>query len=86
VTRIAENPRQGRDRKNGQGSRSVIVTELPYQVQQGASHEHLAASLVNDKSSRASPKSADESDRDGMRVVFELKRGEQAEVVLKQPL
>jgi len=68
--------------KNGQGSRKrSSFTELPYQVNKARLIEH-AASLVNDKKLEGISEIRDESDRDGMRVVFELKRGEQAEVVL----
>ena len=59
----------------------IIVTEIPYQVNKSRLIEH-AASLVNEKKIEGISEIRDESDRDGMRIVFELKRGEQAEVVL----
>src|SRR3979409_2166992 len=65
----------GRDRE------SLIVTELPYQVNKARLIEH-AAGLVNEKKLEGISEIRDESDRDGMRIVFELKRGEQAEIVL----
>ncbi|MGA2436187.1 MAG: DNA gyrase subunit A, partial [Bryobacteraceae bacterium] len=59
----------------------IVVTEIPYQVNKARLIEH-AAELVNDKKIEGISEIRDESDRDGMRIVFELKRGEQAEVVL----
>ncbi len=66
----------------GKGDREhIVVTEIPYQVNKSRLIEH-AASLVNDKRLEGISEIRDESDRDGMRIVFELKRGEQAEVIL----
>ncbi len=59
----------------------IVVTEIPYQVNKARLIEH-AAGLVNEKKIEGILEIRDESDRDGMRIVFELKRGEQAEVVL----
>ncbi|MCE5307597.1 MAG: DNA gyrase subunit A [Acidobacteriales bacterium] len=59
----------------------IIVTEIPYQVNKSRLIEQ-AASLVNEKKLDGISEIRDESDREGMRIVFELKRGEQAEVVL----
>jgi DNA gyrase subunit A len=67
--------------KLGKDRESIIVTEIPYQVNKARLIEH-AASLVNEKKIEGIGEIRDESDRDGMRIVFELKRGEQAEVVL----
>src|SRR6266404_2511804 len=67
--------------KMGKDREAIIVTELPYQVNKARLIEH-AASLVNEKKIEGISEIRDESDRDGMRIVFELKRGEQAEVVL----
>src|SRR5450631_315012 len=67
--------------KLGKDRESIIVTEIPYQVNKARMIEH-AASLVNEKKLEGISEIRDESDRDGMRIVFELKRGEQAEVVL----
>ncbi|HSP68739.1 MAG TPA: DNA gyrase subunit A [Bryobacteraceae bacterium] len=60
---------------------AIIVQELPYQVNKARLIEHAAA-LVNEKKLEGIGEIRDESDRDGMRIVFELKRGEQAEVIL----
>ena len=59
----------------------IVVTEIPYQVNKARLIEQAAA-LVNEKKIEGVSEIRDESDRDGMRIVFELKRGEQAEVVL----
>ena len=58
-----------------------MVTEIPYQVNKSRLIE-AASALVNEKKIEGIGDIRDESDRDGMRIVFELKRGEQAEVVL----
>ncbi|HYK60503.1 MAG TPA: DNA gyrase subunit A [Bryobacteraceae bacterium] len=60
---------------------AIIVTELPYQVNKARLIEYTAA-LINDKKLEGLDEPRDESDREGMRIVFPLKRGEQAEVVL----
>ncbi|MBV6423438.1 MAG: DNA gyrase subunit A [Steroidobacteraceae bacterium] len=63
------------------GRQSIIVTELPYQVNKARLLERIA-DLVRDKAIEGISELRDESDKDGMRVVIELKRGEVAEVVL----
>jgi DNA gyrase subunit A len=65
----------------GKDREAIVVTELPYQVNKARLIEY-AAGLVNEKKLEGISNIRDESDRDGMRVVFELKRDEQAEVVL----
>jgi len=65
----------------GKDRDAIVVTEIPYQVNKARLIEH-AAGLVNEKRLEGISEIRDESDRDGMRIVFELKRGEQAEVVL----
>jgi DNA gyrase subunit A len=67
--------------KMGKDREAIIVTELPYQVNKARVVEHIA-SLVNEKKLEGISDVRDESDRDGYRVVIELKRGEQAEVIL----
>jgi DNA gyrase subunit A len=59
----------------------VIVTELPYQVNKAKLLQDIAA-LVREKKLEDIGDLRDESDRDGMRVVIELKRGANSEVVL----
>ena len=65
----------GRDRN------AIIVTEVPYQVNK-ARLIKKAADLVNQKKIEGISDIRDESDRHGMRIVFELKRGETPEVIL----
>jgi DNA gyrase subunit A len=60
---------------------SIVVTEIPYQVNKARLIEKIA-DLVRDKLIEGISDLRDESDRDGMRIVIELKRGEVAEVVL----
>jgi DNA gyrase subunit A len=66
----------------GKGDRqAIIVTELPYQVNKARLLERIA-DLVRNKEIEGISELRDESDKDGMRVVIELKRGEVSEVVL----
>jgi DNA gyrase subunit A len=62
---------------------SIVVTEIPYQVNKAKLVERIAE-LVNDKKIEGIADLRDESDRDGMRVVVDLKRGENAQVILNQ--
>ena len=59
----------------------IVITEIPYQVNKKNLLERIA-DLVRDKTIEGISDLRDESDRDGMRVVVELKRGEIAEVIL----
>ena len=63
------------------GKQSIIVTELPYQVNKARLLEKIAE-LVKDKKIEGITGLRDESDKDGMRMVIELRRGEVADVVL----
>ncbi|MCU0938376.1 MAG: DNA gyrase subunit A, partial [Burkholderiaceae bacterium] len=64
------------------GARSaIIVDEIPYQVNKRVLLERIAE-LVNDKKIEGISDLRDESDKSGMRIVIELKRGELSEVVL----
>jgi len=65
----------GKDRK------AIVVTEIPYQVNKSRLIEH-SANLVNNKKIEGISDIRDESDRDGMRIVFDLKRGEEPEIIL----
>jgi DNA gyrase subunit A len=67
--------------KAGKDREAIIVTEIPYQVNKSRLIENIAA-LVNEKKIEGISDVRDESDRDGMRIVIELKRGEQPEVIL----
>jgi DNA gyrase subunit A len=62
---------------------SIIVTEIPYQVNKARLIERVAE-LIRDKKIDGISEVRDESDRDGMRIVMELKRGEIASVILNQ--
>ncbi len=66
---------------DGKGRQAIIVTELPYQVNKARLLERIA-DLVRAKEIDGISELRDESDKDGMRVVIELKRGEVAEIVL----
>jgi DNA gyrase subunit A len=66
---------------NDRGGQAIIVTELPYQVNKARLLERIAE-LVRNKQIDGISELRDESDKDGMRVVIELKRGEVAEIVL----
>jgi DNA gyrase subunit A len=59
----------------------IVVTEIPYQVNKKNLLERMA-DLVREKTIEGISDIRDESDRDGMRIVIELKRGEVGEVVL----
>jgi len=61
----------------------IVVTELPYQVNKSRLLEHTAG-LVKDKKIEGIRDIRDESDRDGMRVVIEVKRDAMSQVVLNQ--
>ncbi|HDP88609.1 MAG TPA: DNA gyrase subunit A [Thioalkalivibrio sp.] len=63
------------------GRESIVVTELPYQVNKARLLEKIAE-LVKEKKLEGISELRDESDKDGMRMVIELKRGEVSEVIL----
>ncbi|HEU5281176.1 MAG TPA: DNA gyrase subunit A [Gammaproteobacteria bacterium] len=71
-THIEQDEKSGKER--------IIVTELPYQVNKARLVERIAE-LVKEKKMEGITALRDESDKDGMRVVVELRRGENAEVV-----
>ncbi len=62
---------------------AIIVTEIPYQVNKAKLVERIA-DLVNDKTIEDISDIRDESDRDGMRIVIELKRGAEPQIILNQ--
>src|SRR5437660_535 len=62
---------------------AIIVTEIPYQVNKRYLIERIAE-LVNNKDIEDISDIRDESDRDGMRIVVELKRGAEPQIVLNQ--
>lgn len=67
----------------GKGFQRIVVTEIPYLVNKARMVEHVAE-LVKDKRITGIRDIRDESDRHGMRVVFDLKRDENPEVILNQ--
>jgi DNA gyrase subunit A len=92
ATGIAEAYRSGRGRvhirarahfeelRDG-GRQAIVVTEIPYQVNKARLIEKIA-DLVRERKLEGISELRDESDKDGMRVVIELKRGENGDVVL----
>jgi DNA gyrase subunit A len=62
---------------------AIIVTEIPYQVNKSVLIKRIAQ-LVNDKDIEDISDVRDESDRDGMRILVELKRGAEPQIVLNQ--
>lgn len=69
------------DMEKGGGRQQIVVTELPYQLNKARLIEKIAE-LVKEKKIEGITELRDESDKDGMRVVIELRRGEVGEVVL----
>ena len=67
------------DEKSGQNA--IVITELPYQVNKARLQEKIAE-LVKDKKLTGIRELRDESDKDGMRLVIELRRGEVPEIIL----
>ncbi|HWR57699.1 MAG TPA: DNA gyrase subunit A [Thermodesulfovibrionales bacterium] len=72
---------KARIEREHKGGENIIISELPYQVNKARLIEKIAE-LVREKKIEGISDLRDESDRDGIRVVLELKRGEMAEVVL----
>jgi len=66
---------------NERGRESIVVTELPYQVNKARLIEKIAE-LVREKKIAGISELRDESDKDGMRVVIEVKRGDAGDIVL----
>ena len=66
---------------DARGKEALIITELPYQVNKARLIEKIAE-LVREKKLEGITELRDESDKDGMRVVIELRRGESSEVIL----
>jgi DNA gyrase subunit A len=70
--------------EEGRGDReSIVVTELPYQVNKARLLERIAE-LVQEKKITGISEIRDESDRQGMRIVIDLKKGEISNVILNQ--
>ncbi|MBL0901051.1 MAG: DNA gyrase subunit A, partial [Reyranella sp.] len=70
--------------EEGRGGReSIVVSEIPYQENKARLHERIAE-VVRDKKVEGVSEIRDESDKDGVRLVIELKRDAMADVVLNQ--
>ena len=67
----------GKEREN------IVITELPYQVNKARLIEHIA-DLVQNKKIQGIGDIRDESDREGMRIVIEVKRDEEPQIILNQ--
>ncbi len=67
----------------GSDRQRIVVDEIPYNVNKSALITHIA-DLVNEKTLSGISDLRDESDKDGMRIVFELKRGEIPDVTINQ--
>ena len=79
--RIYVRARAGVEAAEGGAHERIVVSELPYQVNKARLLEKIAE-LVKEKRIEGISALRDESDKDGMRVVVELRRGENAEVML----
>ncbi len=81
---IVVRARAGTEKISGKTDREqIVVTELPYQVNKARLHSKIAE-LVRDKRIEGISEVRDESDRDGMRLVIELKKDVFSQVVLNQ--
>src|SRR6202142_2688487 len=69
--------------QRGKDRQDIVVTELPYQVNKARLIEHIA-DLIQDKKIDGIADIRDESDRDGMRIVIEVKRDEEPQIVLNK--
>ncbi|MFO1469964.1 MAG: DNA gyrase subunit A [Turneriella sp.] len=69
--------------ESSRGREAIIVTEIPYEVRKNDLLARIA-NLVNDKKIEGIAEIRDESDRTGMRIVFELRKDAQANIVLNQ--
>ena len=81
--RIVVRARAAIEEKQSSGRYQIVVSEIPYQVNKSTLITHMAQ-LVNDKRLEGISDIRDESDREGMRVVIELKRDAVPAVVLNQ--
>ncbi|MEX2124252.1 MAG: DNA gyrase subunit A [Woeseia sp.] len=79
--RVHIRARTGIETIDKRGKEAIIVTELPYQVNKARLIEKIA-DLVREKRIEGISELRDESDKDGMRIVIELRRGENSDVVL----
>jgi DNA gyrase subunit A len=69
--------------QRGKDRQDIVITELPYQVNKARLIEHIAE-LIQNKKIEGIADIRDESDRDGMRIVIEVKRDEEPEIILNK--
>jgi len=69
--------------QRGKDREDIVITELPYQVNKARLIEHIAE-LINNKKVEGIADIRDESDREGMRIVVELKRDEEPQIILNK--
>jgi len=69
--------------QRGKDRQDIVVTELPYQVNKKTLIQHIAE-LINNKKIEGIADIRDESDRDGMRIVIEVKRDEEPQIILNK--
>ncbi|MFZ0411856.1 MAG: DNA gyrase subunit A [Candidatus Acidiferrales bacterium] len=69
--------------QRGKDRQDIVVTELPYQVNKARLIEHIAE-LIQNKKIEGISDIRDESDRDGMRIVIEVKRDEEPQIILNK--
>jgi DNA gyrase subunit A len=81
--RLSVRARTSIESMDDRGRERIVVTELPYQVNKARLLERIA-DLVRAKEIEGISELRDESDKDGLRVVVELKRGENHELILNQ--
>ena len=67
--------------QRGKDRQDIVITELPYQVNKARPIEHIAE-LIQNKKIEGIADIRDESDRDGMRIVIEIKRDEEPQIIL----
>ncbi|MCP4641955.1 MAG: DNA gyrase subunit A [bacterium] len=81
--RIQVRARSAIEHDKGSGRDKIIITEIPYQVNKSRLIENIAA-LVRAKQVEGITDLRDESDRDGMRIVIEVRKGDEPQVILNQ--
>ncbi|MGA7626099.1 MAG: DNA gyrase subunit A [Candidatus Acidiferrales bacterium] len=69
--------------QRGKDRQDIVITELPFQVNKKNLIQHIAE-LINNKKIEGVSDIRDESDRDGMRIVIEVKRDEEPEIILNK--
>ena len=80
--RLKVRARANIEKKNG-GKETIVISEIPYQVNKSNILESIA-NLVQERKIEGINDLRDESDKDGMRIVVELRRGTNAQIVLNQ--